>query len=380
MSIQKYILMHKDVEVIGCKFEDEYFSGFYAGFDLSHLPFGVKDKFGRCNYKLFSEWLRRRSVPFHRINIHEILGVFDDLTIEKLALQNLMRNLSDCYWLKPDGSDLTWSSVNFFDNDFSDSCTRLFLGDDFGVLDANEVITPDACTGGCKIKGWRIIDGGRYMAKRGGKYLQEAYNEVFGSKISKILGLNSVKYIVAPDGSEPYALCPCICGSDVEMISAYSVLREYSVDSMDPVDSVYKYIDVLKSHGISSADEDIGKMCVVDYILKNEDRHWSNFGILRNPDTLEWLSVIPLFDFEDSLCSSSGVLRSDDIYGRFTGQLLSRDVLSFYHGSLSQDVLNDVIACAEDVFLKADGLSDSRRYQIVDVVKDGVSILSKLAE
>ena len=40
---------------------------------------------------------------------------------------------------------------------------------------------------------------------------------------------------------------------------------------------------------------------MVDYIIANEDRHFNNFGIIRNSDTLEWVSAAPIFDSGTSL-------------------------------------------------------------------------------
>ena len=39
----------------------------------------------------------------------------------------------------------------------------------------------------------------------------------------------------------------------------------------------------------------------MDYLLANEDRHLNNFGLLLNPETLEWLGMAPIFDSGTSL-------------------------------------------------------------------------------
>jgi len=38
---------------------------------------------------------------------------------------------------------------------------------------------------------------------------------------------------------------------------------------------------------IPGASMAIDKMLVLDYIISNEDRHYNNFGFIRNADTLE---------------------------------------------------------------------------------------------
>lgn len=42
-------------------------------------------------------------------------------------------------------------------------------------------------------------------------------------------------------------------------------------------------------------------MLAVDYIIANSDRHFRNFGVIRNANTLEWIGFAPLFDCGTSL-------------------------------------------------------------------------------
>lgn len=42
-------------------------------------------------------------------------------------------------------------------------------------------------------------------------------------------------------------------------------------------------------------------MIVVDYLLANTDRHYNNFGAIRNANTLEWIGPAPIFDSGTSL-------------------------------------------------------------------------------
>lgn len=42
-------------------------------------------------------------------------------------------------------------------------------------------------------------------------------------------------------------------------------------------------------------------MLTVDFIIANTDRHYNNFGFLRNPDTLEWIGLAPVFDSGTSM-------------------------------------------------------------------------------
>ena len=46
---------------------------------------------------------------------------------------------------------------------------------------------------------------------------------------------------------------------------------------------------------------DLGKMILLDYIIANTDRYYTNFSFLRNSNTLEWLGLVPIFDTEISM-------------------------------------------------------------------------------
>lgn len=57
--------------------------------------------------------------------------------------------------------------------------------------------------------------------------------------------------------------------------------------------------------GIGNITPFLDRMLVLDYIIANEDRHFNNFGALRNAETLEWLGMAPIYDSG----SSSAMIR-----------------------------------------------------------------------
>jgi len=42
-------------------------------------------------------------------------------------------------------------------------------------------------------------------------------------------------------------------------------------------------------------------MLTLDYLIVNEDRHFNNFGAIRDAETLEWLGPAPIYDSGTSL-------------------------------------------------------------------------------
>lgn len=45
---------------------------------------------------------------------------------------------------------------------------------------------------------------------------------------------------------------------------------------------------------IPQIEKQISDMIVLDSIIANEDRHFNNFGFIRNPQTLEWKCLAPV--------------------------------------------------------------------------------------
>ena len=53
--------------------------------------------------------------------------------------------------------------------------------------------------------------------------------------------------------------------------------------------------------GVPDVEHALDQMMALDYLIANEDRHFNNFGLLRDPDTLEWLGPAPIYDSGSSL-------------------------------------------------------------------------------
>jgi hypothetical protein len=79
---------------------------------------------------------------------------------------------------------------------------------------------------------------------------------------------------------------------DVEFINAFSVYLEVEKTG----DKYNDYLNACTKMGISNAREEVDKMIVLDYLIRNTDRHVGNFGILRNSQTLKWEKIAPVSD------------------------------------------------------------------------------------
>lgn len=61
------------------------------------------------------------------------------------------------------------------------------------------------------------------------------------------------------------------------------------------------FVDCCTELGIPDTIFFLDRMIVLDYLIANEDRHYNNFGALRNAETLEWIGMAPIYDSGSSL-------------------------------------------------------------------------------
>jgi hypothetical protein len=57
----------------------------------------------------------------------------------------------------------------------------------------------------------------------------------------------------------------------------------------------------MEALGIPGVTEGLDRMITVDFLIANTDRHFNNFGAVRNAETLEWLGLAPVFDCGTSM-------------------------------------------------------------------------------
>ena len=61
------------------------------------------------------------------------------------------------------------------------------------------------------------------------------------------------------------------------------------------------YVNQLNSVGLTDVTNQLEQMIVLDALIANEDRHWGNFGALRDSESLEFIGLAPVFDNGNSL-------------------------------------------------------------------------------
>lgn len=297
------ILMNKNTPVLQFLYDEETHSVIKIEkvFNEAYAPLGLVDYKTGISRKLFNTWWNNRAIPTSRENFSRIMQLLQiDSSVELLERCSGF-SLSDQYWIKNSDSQVQWKDLNFFENSFSEDIGKLLLGQIDMCLNL-DLVSPDNASDGDLIKKWKIIEEERFLIK-GGNSLnnQEPYNEYIATLLyERVLNPNEfVPYFLIQDNGKIYSACKTMVSTDEELVSALAI---DSTIKLRGAQSLYDhFIEASNNLGINNVEIMINKMLTCDYILANYDRHYRNFGAIRNVETLEWKGFAPLYDTGSSL-------------------------------------------------------------------------------
>lgn len=300
--MKKFTLMNKNKKVFDFVYDEE--EHFIVNFERNYpenedyAPFGLI-KMNEIDKVEFNKWWKNRQIPASRKGLKEVLhnsNVYDKDNFDLLDAKAYCLSLSDQYWVKGVNEEISWESINFFDNEFSEDIGKILFNGGKTALNLN-LNTPDMTSNGNYEKRWKIIDGERYLLKAGSKiYNQEPFNELIATKLYERL-LNKdeyVEYSVIFDDDKAISKCKNFITKNTELVPAWKINEYY--EFLDDEDKYTHYIRCLNNLGIKDAETLTDKMIVCDYIIANKDRHFNNFGVIRDVNTLKFIGVAPIFD------------------------------------------------------------------------------------
>lgn len=288
MKMAEYTLMNKNHPVVSFRYDRDIHAvvKIVDVHDLRYAPVALADSKGIVTRRALNDWWRRRAIPPSRHQIQQLLDSLNLNSALELAEENFGLSLSDRYWINDNKNPLKWEDVNFFDNDFTDDLGMLTLGQESSGNP--NLMSPNSTLGGDLNKKWKIVNGTRFLVKGGtGSTQQEVLNEVVATALyNRLLSRNDyVPYFLFEENGRIYSACENMLGQDEELVTAYDILStRKKPNSMSDYDFL---VDTYKSLGLKNVEEGLAKMFTCDYILANQDRHWRNFGVIRNVETLE---------------------------------------------------------------------------------------------
>ena len=292
MGIKQYCLMHKNIAVAVLSVDSDTFSLYDCDvFQSEHMPIKNGDK------KALKNWIERRAVPKHQKGTERILGGAGNF---EYMMQNLGLSLIDCYWFKPADKDMRWEDVDLFTHDFAEK--------DFSYIDKENMtpFKPSATTQGELQKRWVIKDGERYLVKGNyGPMYRQSINEVVASLLHQKQSKDHVVYELTELPTTLGEGLGCVskdfANENMEFIPAYDITFFEKQKNNESVLENYIRACVLNGIPEEKMRDCVDYQIMSDFLLTNTDRHLLNLGILRNPDTLEFIKPAPIFDTGNSM-------------------------------------------------------------------------------
>lgn len=352
-----YELWHKNVNVLSVEYEPETnkFGKILSVYNEKHVPVGIQNIPNHTLSQGLQFWWQSRLIPKNRSNFK-----INNPDIDLLMAGANGFNLSDQYWIKAEKSDMTWGKGNFYTNPFNEDIGEYITGFGRGKLQNMTSRSPDLFSNGQQDKRWVIERGTRFLVKYGRPpYYEQPFNEMLASEICRRLDIPYVQYTLLVKGrTEPliYSMCPCFVNPDTEFVPAGFV--QYAKEKDRQISNYEHLLECCKKIGIKNETETektFMRMNALDYITANTDRHYGNFGFLRNAETLEWTGIAPNFDTGNAMFyeyPTSDLRKSTSLMEN----VISRSFASSQKKQLEK--FSDKIALMNIDLKKLDGIKD----------------------
>ncbi len=238
------------------------------------------------------KWLEKRVIPKNRMFVNEILKMLGLSANDTQGIIDVCKGLSlnDSYWVVPRGFDGTYEQYNLYENKFSEILSLVAYT---GVGHSNEAFTtsPELTTNGMLPKGWRFIENdGIYLYKGGttgaSNTGNEPYSEFYACQIAEAMGLNAVHYDLENWKGILASKCRLFTDINTSYIPIGRLVRDGGLKAC------LEYYGNLGTEYL----EQIKSMLVFDAVIYNEDRHFGNFGVLRDNRSGKITTSAPIFD------------------------------------------------------------------------------------
>ena len=238
------------------------------------------------------KWLQRRVIPKNRAYVAEILKTYGLSVNDTKGIIDVCKGLSlnDSYWVVPQGFTGTFAQYNLYENRFSEILSLVaYTG--IGQSDAAFTTSPDLTTNGMLPKAWRFIEGEGIYLYKGGTFGaantgNEPYSEFYASQVAQAMGLDAVAYELENWKGILASRCKLFTDINTAYIHIGRIVREGGLKAC---------LEYYRQLG-PEAYEQIKSMLVFDAMIYNEDRHFGNFGVLRDNHTGKVTGAAPVFD------------------------------------------------------------------------------------
>lgn len=294
----KYSLMHKN-DKCGTILFDENIGRITEYHDDRN---GLSPYLGNCDIKKIQKWWEMRAVPVSRATMQQVINNANCLNTEVYLAKNLGLSMTDTYWIKPSGIDLSFDNVKFAN----------LAAYSHGKIPYHNATSydPNASLGGQMEKYWDLMHKTPILVKESYKYYgQQSINEVFASIVHSRQPSNVEFVRYTAEMTEDRGVqckCPAFTSENIELLSAYEMVESRKIQNSQALYD--EYINICVENGIdyNQIQEFMDYQTMTDFLITNTDEHLLNFGVLRDPNTMKLIGPAPIFDSGNSMFYSDG--------------------------------------------------------------------------
>ena len=331
-----YILLNKDLPMLAfhCRRnefdEPEFFEDCWHT-DLR--PIG---------YRSLETFLDHRKAPKHRKHIRQLLEQYGCDDLEGFLRVTHALSLNDTFWVRETGAVRSWREVSLYTNPFSEIISEAAFD---GVVSETDLssTSPEFGTDGYYAKCWKREDNGIFLYKSGSAHYEiEPLSEYLAAQLSSCLCPGAVPYDMDFYHEKLVSKCPLFTDERMGLAKASAAF----CGEKRTIPELLAFFE-----GIGRGDA-FRRMCVLDAIILNTDRHYGNFGVLFDTDTLEIQEMAPVFDHNRSLLPEldNDQLADPERYLRHYKPKLGQDFLYNARGLLTDAIRRDLTLLKDFTF------------------------------
>ena len=380
-----YILMNKQIPL--CKLQIDTMDNYIIEdvlevYNTAAFPIGVDIVAGKPQKKSLAKWWAGRAVPGSRVGGSSFENRYN-IKLASLPFKNYGLSLSDQYWIKPCDKDVKWEDVNFFTNEFSLDVGNALFDSSFKSAQL-DFMSPDNTSDGMLPKKWVRAEatGKTILLKAGsGPLEQEPFNEHIATKIFELLNVVPyVDYKIIRDGDKYLSSCENFITTDTELVTAANMMLTLSPVTTKHTNKYDYLLKCCEQFNIPKVKETLDVMLAVDYLICNSDRHYGNFGFIRDVNTLQFVGVAPIYDNGTSLWNKDAQVGKNFEAKAFCNLHDDNAKLITNWDLIDLHKLQDIDDIVKSVLVFNDYLAPKRIDDVAKAVKEQLKKLQKIKD
>ncbi len=314
-------------------------------------------------YRSLASFLEKRKAPKHRKHIQQLLEQYGCDDMEGFLQVTHALSLNDTFWVREVNASLTWQDISLYTNPFNEVISHAAFDGTISETSLSST-SPEFGTDGRYAKCWVREKDGIFLYKSGSAHYEiEPLAEHLAAQLASVLCPSAVPYDMDYYHGQLVCKCPLFTSEDVGLAKASALFQgnERTIPQL-----LQFFADI-------GSEDAFRRMCVLDAVILNTDRHYGNFGVLFDTATMDILGMAPVFDHNRSLLPEldNDQLTTPEKYLPLYHPRLGADFILTAKGLLTDAIRRDLAQLKSFTF---------RQHPIIHAEQERLDALSKIVQ